>query len=209
MTLVHAITPEKRRHYRDALDQHFRLRHEVFVKERGWFDLAREDERERDEYDTDETTYLLAIDCQTVVGGLRLNPTTSPYMLETAFPYLVFGTPPRSPEIVECSRYFVTKGRRFGRADALLLAAVQAHCLEHEITQLVAVVELWWMPRLFEAGYKTRPLGPPANIAGLDCVALQLDVSTQTLETALSLAGRSAVLSGAVGLEGELPRYVS
>ena len=48
MTDVHVITRDNRRLYTDQLEAFFRLRHDIFVGERGWRGLRRADGRELD-----------------------------------------------------------------------------------------------------------------------------------------------------------------
>ena len=69
MTSIQLVTGENKANYTDILDQYFRLRHEVFVKERGWRDLERPDGRDVDAYDNDRATYLIALDNGRVIGG--------------------------------------------------------------------------------------------------------------------------------------------
>ena len=70
--MIHAISAVNRHLYDDVLEQHFRLRHEIFVEERKWETLRRPDGREIDSYDNEDTIYLLALDRRRVVGGHRL-----------------------------------------------------------------------------------------------------------------------------------------
>src|SRR5262245_33587743 len=155
MTEIHIVTPANRALYEDVVQQSLRVRYDVFVRERGWAALQRSDGRDVDAYDQADTVYILAIDGERVVGGQRLCPTTRPHLLSDVFPHLahVRGIP-TGPDIWECSRYFVVKERRSGRTDCRLLAAVQEFGLQEGISQLTAVVETWWLPRLHEAGFK-------------------------------------------------------
>ncbi|MDG2571023.1 acyl-homoserine-lactone synthase, partial [Vibrio parahaemolyticus] len=81
MTKIHVIRRDNQHLYEASLEEYFRLRHEVFVRERGWRNLHRLDGREIDAYDNDNAVYLLAIDQDRVVGGQRLYPTVLPHML--------------------------------------------------------------------------------------------------------------------------------
>ncbi|AWM86067.1 acyl-homoserine-lactone synthase [Microvirga sp. 17 mud 1-3] len=189
MTSVHVITAENRSSYRHVLDAYHSARHEVFVKERGWRALDRGDGRDVDAYDNDEAIYLLALEDDRPVGGLRLYPTLLPHMISEAFPHLVHGRPLCGPTIFECTRYFVVRERRTGRTDCRLLAAFQQFCLEEGITEVTAVVEMWWLPRWQQAGFKVRPLGLPTPIEGQPCLAVAIAVSPQSLDHLRQLAG--------------------
>jgi acyl-homoserine lactone synthase len=176
------ITSENKHLYRDEIEQHHRLRHEIFVGERGWIGLERPDGRDVDAYDDEHSVYLLAIDAGRVVGGQRLRPTTRPHMLADIFSHLAQRGLPSRPDVLEWTRYFVVRERRFGRTDWRLLAAVQDYCLDEGISELTAVVEMWWLPRWQQAGFRTRPLGLPQLVEGQPTLAVSIDVSPSTLE---------------------------
>jgi len=189
MTQVHVVTRDNKKLYEDHIDQFFRLRHDVFVSERGWKDLEKPDKRETDAYDNDHAIYLIAIDKDKVVGGQRLYPTVLPHMITDVFSHLARRGAPRAFNIFEWTRYFVVKERRTGRADCRLLASFQEFCLEEGITQATAVVEMWWLPRWQQAGFKVRPLGLPTMVEGQPCVAAAIDISRDTLDRVRSLGG--------------------
>src|ERR1044072_6552266 len=86
--MIHVINSATRSLYRDELHDHFRIRHDIYVGERGWKALERADGLERDQFDTDDAIYLLGIDNGRVVGGSRLVPTTRPHLLSEVFPHL-------------------------------------------------------------------------------------------------------------------------
>jgi N-acyl-L-homoserine lactone synthetase len=70
--MIHVISADNRHVYEDVLDQHFRLRHEIFVEERKWEVLRRPDGREIDAYDNEDAIYLLALDGRRVLGVLQV-----------------------------------------------------------------------------------------------------------------------------------------
>src|SRR5690242_3396659 len=96
MTKIHVIARENQHIYKYQLEEYFRLRHEVFVEERGWRDLHRPDGREIDVYDNGDAVYLLAIDQDRVVGGQRLYPTVLPHMLSEVFGHMAHRGIPRA-----------------------------------------------------------------------------------------------------------------
>ncbi|QFU17396.1 acyl-homoserine-lactone synthase [Microvirga thermotolerans] len=189
MTSVHVITAENRSSYRSVLDAYHRARHDVFVVERGWRNLDRGDGRDIDAYDNDAAIYLIALEGDRPVGGLRLYPTLLPHMISETFPHLVRGQPLRGRTVFECTRYFVVRERRMGRTDCRLLAAFQQFCLDEGITEVTAVVEMWWLPRWQQAGFKVRPLGLPTLIENQPCLAVSIAVSHRSLEHLRGLAG--------------------
>jgi acyl-homoserine lactone synthase len=96
---------------------------------------------------------------------------------------------PRASHIFEWTRYLVIKERRMGRTDCRLLAAIQQFCLEEGITEVTAVVEMWWLPRWQQTGFKVRPLGLPTMIEGQPCIAASIQISQSSLDHVRRLAG--------------------
>jgi len=65
-----------------------RLRHAEVIKRLGWHDVYEINDLEFDHYDTLATEYFVSRDeAGRVVGVIRSNPTTIPYMLEECFPF--------------------------------------------------------------------------------------------------------------------------
>jgi acyl-homoserine lactone synthase len=150
--MIHVITSANRHLYGPELLAHFRLRHEIYVGERNWKDLARPDGLERDQFDNEDATYILATDNGQVIGGSRLLPTTRPHLLSEVFPYLasVRGLP-RATDIYEWTRMFVIKSRREGRTmggqvRGMVICGVLEYCLDNNITSLTALIEMFWLP---------------------------------------------------------------
>jgi acyl-homoserine lactone synthase len=73
--------------------------------------------------------------------------------------------------------------------DCRLLAAFQEYCLEEGITDVTAVVEMWWLPRWQQIGFKVRPLGLPVPIEGEPCIAVAIEISEESLLSVRKLAG--------------------
>jgi acyl homoserine lactone synthase len=65
-------------------------RHEIFVKQLGWRLPMADDEFERDQYDRDDTVYVVGREeSGSICGCARLLPTTQPYLLKDLFPFLL------------------------------------------------------------------------------------------------------------------------
>jgi acyl-homoserine lactone synthase len=189
MTQIHVVTSDNKALYKEQLESYFRARHQVFVREKGWKKLDSPDGIEMDDYDNDHAIYLIALDQDKVVGGQRLYPTVLSHMISEVFPYLATRGIPRALNVFEWTRYFVVKERRTGRTDCRLMAAFQEFCLEEGIVEATAVVEMWWLPRWQQAGFKVRPLGLPSLIEGQLCIAAAIEISSDSLNSVLRLAG--------------------
>ena len=189
MTSIHVVDYSNRDDYASIMDDYFRRRHDVFVKEKGWRALHRDDGREIDRFDDEHATYILALEGGRVVGGSRLYPTVRPHMISEAFMHLVDRPLPRNRMTLEWTRYFVVRERRMGRTDCRLMASVHQYCLEEGITFLTGVAEMWWVPRWHQAGFTVRPLGLPQIIEGQPTMAVCISVSAETVATVSKLGG--------------------
>jgi acyl-homoserine lactone synthase len=193
--MIHAITALNRHLYEDVIEQHFRLRHDIFVEERHWETLRKPDCREIDSYDNEDTVYLLALEGRRVIGGHRLYPTTKPSMMSEVFPHLaaIRGCP-ADPLVWEWSRYFVVRDRRDGALNLQLMAAVQEYCLNQGIAQVSAIMETWWLPRFHEAGFVVTPLGLPELVENAWTMAATIDVRQETVDALHDRVGMASVV---------------
>lgn len=80
--------------------------HNVFVESLRW-DLNAPEGIEQDQFDHQDTVYVIARDDEGRINGCaRLLPTTGPYLLEEVFPELLNGlSPPSSSKVWELSRF--------------------------------------------------------------------------------------------------------
>lgn len=187
MLEVHVIHTGNRHFYSDALEQHFRIRHDIYVGERKWMELARPDGREVDQFDTNSAIYLLGIaPGRGVVAGSRLVPTREPHLMSDVFPMLANRRPlPRASDIFEWTRIFVIpeerqKGRLCEAAGTIYLGILE-FCLAQVITQLSVVCETYWIDRLHALGWNPTPLGTPIFKDGMDIVGITCDMTGRAL----------------------------
>jgi acyl-homoserine lactone synthase len=105
MVRIHVVSKENASQYADELQAYYRLRHLIYVEERGWRDLRRDDGLERDQFDNDNAVHLLAIKNHEVVGGSRMIRMSQPTLLSEVFPRLVQrGELPRDHASMEWTR---------------------------------------------------------------------------------------------------------
>ncbi|SIQ75625.1 acyl-homoserine-lactone synthase [Bosea sp. TND4EK4] len=190
--MVHVIDRDNKHLYGDELEQHYRLRHRIYVDERRWEQLRRPDGREVDQFDTEEAVYLLDLDHGRVIGGTRLVPTLKPHLMADVFPFLanVEGIQ-RGADIVEWTRIFVVPDRRGPGSKTLhtVLAAMLEYCLRQDYRAITVVMETWWLPRFLELGWEVRPLGLPADIDGMNCVGTMISVTEEAWRRTLAFKG--------------------
>jgi acyl homoserine lactone synthase len=172
-------------------------RHQVFVEQLGW-DLPCADSRfERDQYDREDTIYIVARDeSGTICGCARLLPTTRPYLLREVFPFLLAAdmAAPEAPDVWELSRFaakpatnLTAKGdESVSWAVRPMLASVVECAAKLGARQLIGVTFLS-MERLFRRiGIHAHRAGPAQRVDGRMVVACWIDIDSQTL-TALGL----------------------
>lgn len=174
--MIRLITGTADPRHQDLLEEHYRLRHDIFVVERGWAALARPDGREIDAYDTPQAVYVLAIDKGHAVGGYRFLPTSGPHLLQDRYSHLVEEAVPRGLEVHEWSRFFIRKDHRGGRLFRQLIGSVPGACELLGIASLTSVIEPDWLPRFDAASFRYRLLGPFIETAGMQLAAVQIDV---------------------------------
>ena len=182
MVEVHVVRHDNSHLYEAQMEQYFRGRYQVFVEERGWKDIERADRRDIDQFDTADAIHLLALEGDEVIGGLRFNPTTGPTLLSEVFPQLCSPPLPRSPDIWEGTRLWVVKGRRHvpPAIEALLIVASLELSLALGIKKTRALFETWRLRRNMKLGWPMSPLGPPQEIDGIECIAVDKDASEAT-----------------------------
>lgn len=185
MVQIHVVNRHNRRLYDDVFDDYFRLRYEIYVKERGWKALERPDGRDIDQFDTDAATYLFALEGSRLIGGLRVVPTMQPTLMSDVFPQLALRGPIRRHDVAELTRIFVIKERRGEQAqprvEHLILCAAMEYGLAERIVQFTIVMEAWWIRRLQEQCWRITPLGLPVEIDGAPTVGVTADVNYETV----------------------------
>ncbi|GJD50714.1 4-coumaroyl-homoserine lactone synthase [Methylobacterium crusticola] len=195
MIRLHVIDRTNRDAYAEALDQHHVLRRKIYVDDQKWRALRAVDGREHDQFDTDATVYLLAIDADgQVAGGTRLLPSWGPTLLSDVFPHLAeMRGFERGPDIWEWTRFFVAprhrEDKRLSRVAGIVAAGMIEHCLEQGIPRLNAVGEAYWIPKVAELGWRPRPLGLPLAHDGMSICAFTIEMTEAALSRTRAVYG--------------------
>ena len=191
--MVIVLTGRDRDRQHRYFDQHFRLRHEVFIRRRGWA-LPCTNGREIDQYDNEEAVYFLDINEDDVVRGtIRIAPSVTCSLLADYFPHLVETDGPlRSPDIYECTRYIVMPDRKTRAenraAKARIISAMLEWSLRRKLSFLQTVIETATLPSYLELTPQTLPLGLSHPYGGGrrapgggECMAIRWPVTQQVL----------------------------
>lgn len=187
MNVMDVVTRENAYLYAEELDELFQLRHRYFVDTKHWTDLHKVDGRERDQFDNDDTIYLLLMHEGRVVGTHRLLPTTKPHLFTEVFPHLcnVRGIR-RGPDIYEAGRTcldesFLTRDdlRRLRR---LIMLGLFESCARAGISQFVTLCPVTVVHQYLKMGLDVEVLGVPEIIDGVMCVAASFPTSEHDLQ---------------------------
>ncbi|WP_374575490.1 acyl-homoserine-lactone synthase [Phenylobacterium sp.] len=185
--MVHAVLPETRDLYREALKAMHRDRKTVFVDRLGWDVPVVDGQYEIDQFDTVDAVYLLALDpvLREHLGSVRLLPTTEPHLLGEVFPELCEDGPPTGPDIWEITR--LLSAPRLEREPARkvlgrLKTALVEFALLYGVRQYVCMAHLQWLSQLIAIGWDTEPLGEPREVGGEMVGALAINITPATLQ---------------------------
>jgi acyl-homoserine lactone synthase len=192
--MIITLRGSDRREHSHYFNQLFRLRHEIFIKRRGW-SLPSVNGHEIDQYDNDDAVYFLEVDEHDLIRGtIRVTPSVKSSLLADYFPHLVeTGGPLRSPDIHECTRYIAMsslKTRHENRAaKSRIIGAMLEWSLERKLTFLQTVIETSTLTSYLELTSQTIPLGLSHPYGGGrkapgggECMAIRWPVSLQVLE---------------------------
>jgi acyl-homoserine lactone synthase len=185
--MIHVVTAENDYHYRNEMDQAYRLRHQVFVDELSWQNLAKPDGREIDQFDDKHAVHMLYIEQGKVLGYQRFLPSTRPHLLSEVMPELCEVERPVGAHIWEWTRFCVPSNRRErGRAvcpitNTLLIGAVEWG-LECGITKFIIQTNPIWIVRMIQLHFQPMPLGLPRTVGGQDIIAVTVTFDGRTLE---------------------------
>jgi N-acyl-L-homoserine lactone synthetase len=166
------ITPDLRDQHRAELQAMHEMRYRVVVCEWGWDIPGVLVGYEADQFDTDQTVYVIVQnDDGEVVASARMNPTIEPHMLSELFADCCDLQPwPVAPDVWECSR-FVTERSKFKdpledfRVRSRLGLGMTVHCIDHGITRLSWLTHQKFYNLVLKV-WKTEPLGLPRRDEG-------------------------------------------
>ncbi|MGX9120933.1 acyl-homoserine-lactone synthase [Mesorhizobium sp. BHbsci] len=181
------VTSHNADEYQAELDQAFRLRHKVFVEEKGWTDLWREDGREVDRFDDRRAVHMLFTEQTRVVGYQRLLPSTRPHLLSDVLPELCEGKRPVGENIWEWSRYCVEpqyreRGRMLSPVANALLSGIVEWGLGSGVDTIIVEMNPLWLLRLVQLHFKVTPVGLPKMIGAEETVAVTASFDERTLQ---------------------------
>ena len=179
--MIHIVTPANADRYAGAMEQAWRLRHRIFVEEKGWTDLAKADGREIDQFDTGHAVHVLALE-----GDSRLLPTTRPHLLSDVYPQLCEGERPSGPHLWEWTRQAVARSHRargkvVNPVSIALLTGIVEWGMANGVTGLLLQMPTLYMIHVIQLHFRAQPLGLPVPIGGEEILAATASFDARTL----------------------------
>lgn len=98
------------KYHDDIINEFYKIRKKIFIDRLNW-DLPAQGDKEIDQYDHNQCSYLLSVSNEKVNGGIRLTPSTAPNLTFNTFKN-IFSLPPEiKPEsnLLEISRLGIIK----------------------------------------------------------------------------------------------------
>ena len=167
-----------------ALANMFRERKRVFIDLLKWDVPALAESFEVDQFDNALATYLvLAGPDGAHHGSMRLLPSCAPHILGSIFPELCDDAPPSSPDVMEISRFCLSRDLRAAERLVVrnkLVTMAACFALDHGIRAYSCVADIGWISQIPSFGWRCRSLGRPRR---LDCGmtgALEIEISAET-----------------------------
>lgn len=191
--MIHLIDYENKVYYENILQQMFENRRQVFIDKLDW-NLNVTNGREIDEFDTDDTIYLVVVDEDTgkIRSSLRLNPTSKPHLMSEVFPHLCEKGVPVGDDIWEISRYCYNPDftRRSDRLKALneIMCGVMETSLLYGWKTLTFVIGTPLLPHCIGCGWSIMPIGLPVTENRQSICAFKVDVTQEGLRAVRSNA---------------------
>jgi len=185
--VIHLIAGATNPNCRELLAGMFRLRHDVFIKEKHW-NIKSYNGLEFDQFDTEETLYLVELDeAGAVVATVRMNPTDRPTLFSEVFADMCHGGPPKCPKTWELTRgaiaQNVRKSLHFGRIECATIEAA----LLWGVTKACGIFGVDLLMKKMRCGLDAKPIGQPRMIDGESHVAAEFAMNGDVLQRTRTL----------------------
>lgn len=196
--MVYLITSENRWMFAGDLAEMHRQRKAVFVDRAGWKVPVVED-MEVDQYDNEETMYLIAKGDGgrgPLLASARLLPTERAHLMSDLFLEACGGVAPRGPAVWEVSRFCIAAAvvgrmKRLRLLWEMTLAVIETALL-FGIERVTFVAGRALLPLVLNCGWDAAPLGPTLPDGDDEITAVAAAISPHALQTVRRRFGVSA-----------------
>lgn len=192
--MIHLIDKENKYLYTDILSQMYKQRASIFIDKLNW-NLASSNGHEIDQFDTDDTIYLVVIDEKKgcVRSSIRLNPTTEPHLMSEIFSNLCRDGVPRGEHIFEGSRYCYNPDilSRADRLEAMryMMCGVMECAILYGWEKITFVINMPLLAHCLRSGWDIYPIGIPEYDNKVAVGAFAIDVTSEGLMAVRNNAG--------------------
>jgi len=164
--MIDIITPENRSKFQAELDEMYKMRYKVAVEDWGWNIPNIEKGYDKDQFDKDNTVYVLGYDGNGQIKGCgRLNRTDQPHLLSEVFAdQCEFNGVPASDKILEFSRFIVDGSGLTALQKLQLSLKISLGVTEYSVDQNMSHITFLAYKATYTKGvvlWKTTPLGAP------------------------------------------------
>ena len=164
----------------------FAARKQVFIDTLKWELKTTDGLYEIDEYDHEDTIYLIVVDTATGghLGSVRLLPSDGPHLLGDKFAALCSDDVPRGDDIYEITRMVMSPALSREAATRVrdrLAIAILEYALAHGVRHYTMMTHMAFLGAVIATGWDCEPLGMPMEIDGVAVAALRIDVDAPTL----------------------------
>lgn len=190
------LNPNEPDHF-EHLSQMHNLRHKIFIKNLKWQEgLKAHSQMEFDDFDHPNCRYLVRLNSKNHVDACtRLTLTCFPYLLAEVFgSYIQNEDVPRSPIIVETSRFCADSKSAPGNIAGLIMAAMLELGIKIGIKRYVSLSDIRIIPAVFKYGWNALALGPERKSGEHTCIALGYDVTEEYHRKVKNAVGVSSFL---------------
>jgi N-acyl-L-homoserine lactone synthetase len=188
--MIHVVSNANRSAYTAQIEEMHRLRWNYYIGDRKWRELRElqtQEGSERDCYDDEDATYLMAIDTDgRLQGSLRLRRGDRPTLLRDHYWDLLDdpGALALGPDVWEITRVIRTPQNRV--KDGAVRGAIHAGMVEFALTRgarkLIGVCDTFMLPGIISLWkHKFRPLGLPQPYEEGEMIAVGFDVDEEIL----------------------------
>jgi acyl-homoserine lactone synthase len=168
--MILVVTPETAHQHERELEQAYRLRHRVFVEERGWKSWESPEGLERDQFDPAGSVSFLAIHAGEVVGNARIVPNggltgwpdlATPQKLERLRAHAPFWGLGRF-----CVASEIRGGSKAKNFGSHLFISVLEYARDHDIKEVFFETDPWFIALLRLLKVKVETVGEPLPFYG-------------------------------------------
>ena len=170
----------------DLLAMHDQRR-SIFIDRLRW-PLPSDAGGERDQYDRDDTIYLLAKSHirGDILASARLLPTTGPHLLSDHFSHACSNVPPRGDTVWEASRFCpnpeITSSRRRIELFSEIVGGIMECALLYGVTRVTFTANRALLPLALKSGWRATTMGPTLRDGNDTITAVCASITVAGLE---------------------------